>query len=374
MKKVKALTAMCAMIVLAFMVSLASCDMAGLISSDLDNLGEGSSSAKGLSAAKNQKLKSILVTFDPKGGTVEQDSKLVMTGSSYGELPMPVRSGYKFGGWWTKAGGKRMRITASSTVTTRANQTLEAQWNVAPEKIVGTAVAGSTCFFFEFDVKSRERTARVLVPVSQDGYVQNGKMTYKEIIYKMPSFSVDYASGTMAGTTEEKDGLSYSFQGNYSPTDGFVGAISKSDNGAASGGYLVGTPMFRGMNVVNYVGAATYHFPTPTPQTLLFNATADFDTNEVVGTWCESGVGWGYGIHGAIGGTLNDDNTISLNAAPLPAFEPYLQYPLSVLGEGSFDDTDKKTVSGYLNLYYGDMVLPSTIVAVRESDLSDLRP
>jgi len=217
-------------------------------------------------------------------------------------------------------------------------------------------------------VKSREETARVLVPVSLDGYVQNGEMSYREIIYKMLNLHVDYARGIMAGMTEEKDGVSYSFQGNYSPTDGFVGEISKSDNGTTSGGYLVGTPMFRGMNVVNYVGAATYHFPTPTPQTLLFNATADFDTNEVVGTWCESGVGWGYGIHGTIGGMLNDDNTISLNAAPLPAFEPYLDYPLSVLGEGSFNDPDKKTVSGYLDLYYGGMILPSTIVAVRESD------
>jgi len=240
--------------------------------------------------------------------------------------------------------------------------------NSNPEKIVGTAVVGSTCFFFEFYVNSPKKIARALVPVSSSGYIQNGEMAYKEVIYDLPNLHVNYSTGLMEGKTRKTDGVSFSFKGNYSPTAGFVGTITKSEKGSEQSGYLVGTPMFHETNVANYVGAATYLFPTPTPQTLLFNATANFNTKEVVGTWCESGEGWGYGIHGIIGGTLNNDGTISLNAAPLPAFNAYLEFPLTVLGEATFDSPDKKTVSGYLNLYYGDAVLPSTITAVREAD------
>ncbi|MFA6366025.1 MAG: InlB B-repeat-containing protein [Candidatus Hydrogenedentales bacterium] len=368
MKKVKLSTVIFAIISSAFIIGLSSCNMAGLNSSDFDDLGDGSSTSKGLAASGNLITNGILVTFDPNGGTVDSGSKTVKHGSAYGDLPQPSRGGYKFGGWWTEPEGDGNLVTASSKVTAKADHRLYAAWNLAPKKIAGTAVAGETCFFFEFDVDSPEKTASVLVSVSQGGYVQNEKMVYEKIVYDMPNLYVDYANGIMAATTEEKDGVSYSFQGNYSPADGFIGTIVKSENGAISGGYLVGTPLFRGMNVVNYIGAATYLFATPTPQTLLFNATANFDTDEVVGTWCESGEGWGYGIHGTIGGALESSKVISLNAAPLPAFEPYLDYPLSVLGEGRFKNAGKETVSGYLNLYYGDQVLPSTILAVRESD------
>jgi len=368
MKKVKLTTAICAIISMAFTIGLASCTMAGLGSSDVDDLGDGASTSKGLTASESLAVNGILVTFDPNGGTVDAGSKTVKHGSTYGELPQPSRGGYKFGGWRTEPEGEGNLCTASSKVAAKADHILYAAWNLAPKKIAGTAVAGETCFFFEFNVDSPEKTASVLVPASQGAYIQNEKMAYEKIIYAMAYLYVDYVNGIMAGATEEKDGVSYSFQGNYSPAAGFVGKIQKNENGAASSGYLVGTPLFRGMNVVNYVGAATYLFDTPTPQTLLFNATANFDTNEVIGTWCESGEGWGYGIHGTIGGAIESSKVISLNAAPLPAFEPYLLYPLSVLGEGRFKNAGKDAVSGYLNLYYGDQVLPSTIIAVRESD------
>ena len=42
---------------------------------------------------------SITITFDPEGGSVDTESKTVMIGSTYGELPTPTRSGYTFKGW-----------------------------------------------------------------------------------------------------------------------------------------------------------------------------------------------------------------------------------------------------------------------------------
>lgn len=370
MKKVRRLALNCCIMAMAIIAVLASCDINRLSSSaDAIPGGESSSSAeKSLINSESKKQVSILIGLDPNGGVVDPDSVTVEFGMTFGALPVPNRAGYAFGGWWTQPDGKGILITAASKVRAKDRQTLHAAWNLAPEVIAGTAVAGSSCFFFEFNVNKPDKIARVLVPASSDGYILNGKMDYKEIVYRLPTLYVDYSSGIIAGSTEEKDGISYSFQGNYSPSEGFVGTMAKSDHGATSSGYMVGTPIFSGMKVANYVGAATYLFPTPTPQTLLFNAIANFDTNEVAGTWCESGVGWGYGIHGTIGGTLNNNGTINLSAAPLPAFEPYLLYPLSVLGEGTFNNSGKKTVSGYLNLYYGDLVLPSTIIAVRDSN------
>ena len=361
MKKVNLMSLLSAVFAVALMLVLASCGIAGLSGTTFD-LYE-SAAGKGLTAPAAQ---NILVSFDPNGGTVEQVSKTVMYGPDYGELPLPSRVGFAFGGWWTEADGKGTLITASTKVAAKADHTLYAAWNLAPEKIVGTAVTGETCIFFEFYVNSPKKIARVLVPSSPAGYVQDGKLTYTEIIYDLPNLNVMYEYGFMGGTTDVKDGVYYSFQGNYSPSDGFVGQIWKIDNGAVSSGYFVGTPIFPGMRITNYVGAATYLFETPTPQTLLFNATANLDTNEVVGTWCESGIGWGLGIHGALGGTLNRDQTISLNAAPLPAFEAALDGPLTVTGEARFKNASKEFVSGYLNLYYQGQVLPSTIMAVKE--------
>ena len=44
-------------------------------------------------------VKNPVVTFDPNGGTVETLSKSVVYHESYGELPIPTRSGYEFLGW-----------------------------------------------------------------------------------------------------------------------------------------------------------------------------------------------------------------------------------------------------------------------------------
>lgn len=41
----------------------------------------------------------ITVTFDPEGGSVSTESKGVMKGKAYGELPTPTREGYIFKGW-----------------------------------------------------------------------------------------------------------------------------------------------------------------------------------------------------------------------------------------------------------------------------------
>lgn len=68
------------------------------------------------------------VTFNPGAGTTPTASKTVSYGSAYGELPVPVRSGYEFLGWFTSAEGGA-QVTAEDTVSITANQILYAQWN-----------------------------------------------------------------------------------------------------------------------------------------------------------------------------------------------------------------------------------------------------
>ena len=67
------------------------------------------------------------ISFDPGEGSTETTTKTVTYGDSYGELPLPVRGGYNFDGWFTEETGGT-QITADTPVDITANQTLYAQW------------------------------------------------------------------------------------------------------------------------------------------------------------------------------------------------------------------------------------------------------
>jgi len=67
------------------------------------------------------------VSFDSQGGSVASNQTVTFN-SLYGALPMPTRTGYTFGGWYTGTGGSGANITSASAVTTPANHTLYAKW------------------------------------------------------------------------------------------------------------------------------------------------------------------------------------------------------------------------------------------------------
>ena len=72
--------------------------------------------------------KTYTVTFNANGGnTPSPANKSVTYDSTYGTLATTSRSGYTFQGWYTASSGGT-KITASSTVSITANQTLYAQW------------------------------------------------------------------------------------------------------------------------------------------------------------------------------------------------------------------------------------------------------
>ena len=65
------------------------------------------------------------VTLDVNGGTVKPDSVSVQYGMAVGQLPVPVREGYTFDGWYDEAGS---RYDASSVYSVKGDTTLTARW------------------------------------------------------------------------------------------------------------------------------------------------------------------------------------------------------------------------------------------------------
>ncbi len=73
-------------------------------------------------------LKKLTVTFDAGNGSLSTKTKTVTYSEKYGDLPVPTRDNFSFGGWFTKSNGKGMEITSKSTVDITENQTLYAYW------------------------------------------------------------------------------------------------------------------------------------------------------------------------------------------------------------------------------------------------------
>ena len=80
----------------------------------------------------NKYLKGVFtVSFNANEGIVNESSKTVVYGSSYGSLPTPTRDYYSFDGWYTaKTGGNK--ITESSVFNSAENVTLYAHWTKNP--------------------------------------------------------------------------------------------------------------------------------------------------------------------------------------------------------------------------------------------------
>ena len=70
-----------------------------------------------------------VLTLNPNGGTVSKSSHKVRGRQTYGELPTPERSSYRFNGWFTPNG---VQVTGNSTVILTADPTLYAHWTYVP--------------------------------------------------------------------------------------------------------------------------------------------------------------------------------------------------------------------------------------------------
>ena len=77
-------------------------------------------------AAEN--CNAITITFNADGGTVSPTTKQVVTGQTYGELPVPVKTGCTFMGW--KIDGETSYVTSSTTVGETVDHTLKAYYSI----------------------------------------------------------------------------------------------------------------------------------------------------------------------------------------------------------------------------------------------------
>ena len=77
------------------------------------------------------------VTFDPNGGTLNEDetSKSVMPGDAYGALPTPTRDSHHFSGWYTAPVGGT-KVDENTVVTELDDHTLYAHWTYYHEHCV----------------------------------------------------------------------------------------------------------------------------------------------------------------------------------------------------------------------------------------------
>ena len=84
----------------------------------------------------------VTLTFDANGGSVDTGKTTVYYGSTYGNLPVPTKSGNTFIGWYTSASGGS-RISSSSTVVTSNAHTLYAHWSSKAYTVTFNANGGN---------------------------------------------------------------------------------------------------------------------------------------------------------------------------------------------------------------------------------------
>ncbi|MBO5870134.1 MAG: InlB B-repeat-containing protein [Clostridia bacterium] len=87
--------------------------------------------------------KSITVTYDANGGSVNTGSKSAYVSETYGTLPTPTRTGYTFDGWYSdKTGG--VKVSSSTTINTPSNHTLYARWKANEYTLTFDANGGTS--------------------------------------------------------------------------------------------------------------------------------------------------------------------------------------------------------------------------------------
>jgi len=103
------------------------------------------------------------IEFDANGGECEESVRCITAGDTVGTLPLPVREGYKFDGWWFNEGGERAKFdTVFDTDTI-----LTAKWAVG-NKVVFILDGGSCDIEYKY-VISGESLGELPVPV-REGY------------------------------------------------------------------------------------------------------------------------------------------------------------------------------------------------------------
>ena len=68
------------------------------------------------------------ITYNPNGGSLDNNKKRIIYGDKYGELETPSKTGYSFGGWYSD-NTLSTQVTSNSTYSLTADSNLYAKWN-----------------------------------------------------------------------------------------------------------------------------------------------------------------------------------------------------------------------------------------------------
>lgn len=166
------------------------------------------------------KGKEYKLTFDANGGTVSPDSKTVTFDSAIGELPIPVREGYTFKGWYTAKGNGEI-VTSQTKYVTACDSTYYADWTETGYKLTFDA-NGGTVTPDSKTVTFTKEYGELPTPV-REGYTFEGWYTKK-------SDEVEVTAQTMCDDIGDKYCYAVWKANNYSLTFDANGGIVTPDS------------------------------------------------------------------------------------------------------------------------------------------------
>ncbi len=196
-------------------------------------------------------LTSSILTFDPNGGEVDPANKQIYYGQSYGEMPIPTKTGYEFVGWFTEA-EEGTEVTADAVVSLLANQTVYAHWTPAAYALSWNEVEGYS----------------VTVTRTESPYAQadSGELSNGAEIYFGDKLTIAY--GADPGYTVEETGITeltvetdvtsesihattsmIPYTATWSDADGYTIAVSRTESpkaGAETGALSSGATVYYG--------------------------------------------------------------------------------------------------------------------------------
>jgi uncharacterized repeat protein (TIGR02543 family) len=157
------------------------------------------------------------VYFDANGGSVSVASKTVTSDNLYNELPVPVRPGYTFKGWYTAVSGGA-KVLATDTVTTVTDSTLYAHWKLVKVDVSGkpkaenkagkkakitiAGVKGAKGYEVRYGIGSKMKGAKTVTTTKKS--VTLKKLKKKTYYIQTRAYKVDSAGQKIYGAWSQK--------------------------------------------------------------------------------------------------------------------------------------------------------------------------
>ena len=332
----------------------------------------------------NSMLTSSIITFDANGGEVSEATKTIYYGQYYGDMPVPVRTGYTFVGWFTeKTGGKQ--VTKDTIVTALANQTLYAQWSAMAYTVNWVNGTGYTI--------AVNRTSSPYANAATGALESGATVYYGDVLAVTYTANTGYSIGSKGSTaitvTENITSSAIyatatvnSYKATWNAGTGYSITVKRTSSplqGASTGNLSSGATIYYGdVLSVTYTASTGYSLGNKgkTSITVTGNVTSsDIYTSATVNSYTVSwNTGTGYTIavkrtssplKGASTGALNNGATIYYGDVLSVTYTASTGYSLGNKGSTSITVTgnvDYRTIytSASLNSYTYNIVYKSS--------------